>query len=468
MRDAKLPGWIRQNSVQKVRMLRRALFTLLLLTALDIERALACTCAGPLAPCAQAWRVDAVFAGRVLDIRPSDVRGEQIVRLAVEQRGRGVDADIVDVRSPPQNGANCGYTFAAGERYVVYGHRTPSGLTTNMCAGTKRAAEAAADLAYLSELAGPPRGVRIFGTVRRIEYDLVTFDQRDYGPVAGTVVRIAGKQTSRSVTTGAGGQFDVRDLPLGTYTVSMSFPRGIAFQGPPLPPRDHQPHPWTVSLMNPSQCVEFRARPHTDSLVSGVLLTSDGRPAAGEYVILIAAANADRASPPIPHVSVRTGVDGRFTFAFMPPGRYLIGLHLNVPRPGSPLDRRSYHPGVTAPAEASVVTVAPGSRIELMPFTMPTWPRLRTITGTVKWSDGVAAPNATLLITGVTRERVVLDKAGRFRLTLPYGELFSLRASATRAVDGGPISARSPDHYIELDQRDGEVSIVLPLPPLQR
>ncbi len=152
----------------------------------------------------------------------------------------------------------------------------------------------------------------------------------------------------------------------------------------------------------------------------------------------------------------------------MPPGRYLIGLHLNVPRPGSPLDRRSYHPGVTAPAEASVVTVAPGSRIDLTPFTLPTWPRLRTITGTVKWSDGVAAPNATLLITGVIRERVVLDKAGRFRLTLPYGELFSLRATATRAVGGGPISARSPDHYIELDQRDGEVSIVLPLPPLQR
>ncbi len=213
-----------------------------------------------------------------------------------------MDTDIVDIQSP-QN-VNCGYTLQTGERYVVCAFRSPSGLTTNRCAGTKRAAEAAVDLAYLSELAGPPRGGRIFGTVRRTGSDLATSDRRDYGPVAGTIVRIAGEHASRSVTISASGQFDVRDLPLGQYTVSMSFPPGIAFVGPPLPALEHQRHPWTVSLTNPSQCVELRARPHTDSQVSGVLLTSDGRPAAGEYVILIAAANADRASPPVPHVSV--------------------------------------------------------------------------------------------------------------------------------------------------------------------
>src|SRR5687767_239946 len=232
MKSWRLSGRFRKNGVENVRMLQRAFFTLFLFAALDVPRAAACSCAGPLAPCAQAWRVDAVFAGRVLDIRPSDnPGGSQAVRIAVEQRGRGVDADIVEVHSTPQNGVNCGYTFQAGERYVVYASRSASGLTTNMCSGTKRAADASGDLAYLKELAGPPQGVRIFGAVHRVEQDLVTGTTRDFGPVADAVVTLAGERESRTATTGADGTIDVRGLPPGPYTVTMSFPRGLALLG---------------------------------------------------------------------------------------------------------------------------------------------------------------------------------------------------------------------------------------------
>ena len=186
---------IRPLGVKTVNIMRAAILTFVLLGTWGVAPADACTCASPRAPCAEYWRVSAVFAGTVREIRPvPDRPGMLAVHFDVDQRGRGVESGIVVVESAPQNGVNCGYTFRVGERYVVYAHAAPAGqLTTNMCSGTKLAAAAAADLAFLKEVTGPPRGVRVFGHVRRVEYDLVSFNRRDYGGVAGAPGPIAGE-----------------------------------------------------------------------------------------------------------------------------------------------------------------------------------------------------------------------------------------------------------------------------------
>ena len=185
-------------------------------------------------------------------------------------------------RIRPQNGANCGYTFTLGQRYFVYAQRTPGGeLTTGMCSGNKLAAAAAVDLAFLKEVTGPPRGVRVFGHVRRVEYHLVTFDSRDYGGVASARVQPVGDRVSREAATGSDGDYDFRGLPAGTYNVTVTPPKGLALAGPPLPRDDHHPPPpWSVTLTNPSECAEVWTRPRTDAQVSGVLLNADGRPTA--------------------------------------------------------------------------------------------------------------------------------------------------------------------------------------------
>src|SRR4051794_37008575 len=167
--------------------MRLAMLTIFLLGATGGAAANACSCASPGAPCATYWRVSAAFAGTVREIRPVPERpGILAVRLDVDQRGRGVASDTVVVESAPQNGFNCGYTFAVGQRYVVYAQTAPGGqLTTSMCSGNKLAAVAAVDLAFLREVTGPPRGVRVFGHVRRVERDLVSFSERDEGGVGG-------------------------------------------------------------------------------------------------------------------------------------------------------------------------------------------------------------------------------------------------------------------------------------------
>jgi hypothetical protein len=385
------------------------------------------------------------------------------VHFEVDQRGRGVDTDTVLVESAPQNGANCGYTFNVGQRYVVYAQRAPGRqLTTNMCSGTKPAAAGAVDLAFLKEVTGPPRGVRVFGHVRRVEYDLVSFSRRDYGGVAGARVQVADDRMSREATTALDGDYDFRDLPPGTYKVTVTPPKGLALAGPPLPREHHHPPPpWSVMLTNPSECAEVWTWPRTDAQISGVLLNSNGRPADDEAIELIAADNATRHDEQIPHVSVRTGPDGRFTFAFIAPGRYLVGVNLKNPPPPSQVDHRSYHPGVTDPSRATAVTIGAGSRVQLTPFQLPPWPQERRISGVVVWSDGTPALDAQLTLTGARSERVPLDATGRFSVTLPLGAEFGLMAQAGRMVDGRRVSGSSLYRRIGRQDRDAEITIVL-------
>ena len=443
--------------------MRAAILTFLVLGTWGVAPAGACTCAGPRAPCAEYWRVSAVFAGTVRDIRPVVARpGVSAVHFDVDQRGRGVESDTVVIESAPQNGFNCGYTFRVGERYVVYAHAAPGGqLTTNMCSGTKLAAAAAADLAFLEEVTGPPRGARVFGHVRRVEEDLVSFSRRDYGGVSGARVRLNGDRVSRDATTGSDGNYDFRDLPAGTYKITVTPPTGLALAGPPLPPEQHHPPGRTVTLTNPSECAEIWTWPRTDAQISGVLLSSSGRPIDDESIDLIAADNATRADKQIPHVSVRTGPDGRFTFAFIAPGKYLVGVNLGSPPPGSQVDHRSYHPGVKEPSKATAVTVDGASRIQLTPFQLPDWPLERRISGIVVWSDGAPAPDARLTFTGARPEQVPLDATGRFSVTLPIGARFTVTAQGSRTVNGRRVGGTAPYQHIGRNDRDAEIILVL-------
>ena len=223
--------------VKTVNTMRVAILTILMLGSAGVVPADACSCASPGAPCTAYWRVSAVFAGTVQEIRPVPERpGMLAIHFDVDQRGRGVNSDTVVIESAPQNGANCGYTFTVGQRYVVYAQSAPGGqLTTNMCSGTKLAAAAAVDLAFLKEVTGPPRGVRVFGHVRRVETDLVGNRHAITAASPARARRVVGDRVSREATTGADGDYDFRDLPAGTYKVTVMPPKGLALAGPPLP-----------------------------------------------------------------------------------------------------------------------------------------------------------------------------------------------------------------------------------------
>lgn len=81
------------------------------------------------------------------------------------------------------------------------------------------------------------------------------------------------------------------------------------------------------------------------------------------------------------------------------------------------------------------------------------------------WSDGTPAPEAQLTLTGARSERVPLDAAGRFGVTLPLGAQFTLTAQATRTVDGRRVSGNSPYRQIGRQDRDAEITVILKTAP---
>jgi hypothetical protein len=197
--------------------------------------------------------------------------------------------------------------------------------------------------------------------------------------------------------------------------------------------------------------------------IRGVLLDERGAPVEGELVHAIAAVNAGT-SQPVPVERVRTGAGGRFEFTPLPRGQYVLVLNRDD-RPGpTELDRRAYHPGTRVLGEATIVTVDGPTIVDAGTFRVPSDPVERTITGLVVWSDGVQASDAELVLHGAAPEKVPLDTAGRFRVTLPYGARFTLRAEGRRKVNSGGPDNSYASTEIGRNDRDRDVQLVLRVP----
>ena len=116
-------------------------------------------------------------------------------------------------------------------------------------------------------------------------------------------------------------------------------------------------------------------------------------------------------------------------------------------------------------AEAKIVTVdGTDHLVDAGTFSVPSEPVERTITGVIVWSDGIPASDAELILHGAAPEKVPLDAAGRFRVTLPYGARFALRAEGHRKVSSSLPESSSASTEIGRNDRDRDVQLVLRVP----
>src|SRR6478672_2713214 len=72
--------------------------------------------------CARFWRSDAVFIGKVVDIRPLQIKPDRVytylmVRFAVQESFRGGSGPIIRVGTAT---TMCDTHFKKGKRYLVY------------------------------------------------------------------------------------------------------------------------------------------------------------------------------------------------------------------------------------------------------------------------------------------------------------------------------------------------------------
>jgi hypothetical protein len=135
--------------------------------------AAACSCAPPSLPATAFAEMAAVFAGsvihvggtggsslarwleplrRLLGLAPMANAFALKVDVQVITAWKGVTVTPIAILTSPGSGS-CGYSFVAGRPYLIYAFDGQGGLNTNTCTRTAELGQAAADLAFLHNVA---------------------------------------------------------------------------------------------------------------------------------------------------------------------------------------------------------------------------------------------------------------------------------------------------------------------------
>jgi 5-hydroxyisourate hydrolase-like protein (transthyretin family) len=446
--------------------------TALLLPALVAREARGCTCGGGGAPCQAYWQADAVFVGAVVgesqftEDEGEDKRTMRLVRLAVEQPLRGVEASEVEVATG-LGGGDCGYPFKRGVRYVVYADRgeRDGRLYTGVCMRTRPLAEADEDLAFARGLnAAEPTGT-VFGQVRRRNYfwqegELV------FKPVADAELTVEGadagresKADSRELKTDAEGRFRVTGLAPGKYRVTLKVPPGFFYE---TAKGEEQT---VVSELEVAArgCAQAEFYLESDTRVAGRVLEASGRPAAGLRLQMRGAPSDARRGNTF--LYAETDPEGRFEFRAVPPGEYLLGLRIlgsageNLPYP------RTYFPGTPSKQEAGVVKVREGEHLGGLEMRLPERLEEYEVAGEVVYEDGSPAPGAYVYVNQMEDDRTgdsrnaKADEHGRFTFKVYEGLSYKMSAYPQGATGS---AAQSP--WVDVPPRGARpVRLVLPV-----
>jgi hypothetical protein len=433
---------------------------LAVLVAAGARSAEARQCGRIVPPCQTYWESQTVFVGTVREVTKAE-NGRRVT-FQIEQVERGESAPTMTVRA---SGFEVGgLSFDVGARYVVYVYGAGDQKFVATCGRTRLASEAQEDLAYFREMKAGAPGGRIFGSVRHEEPDYVAHGTRDRGPIAGLMIRLQGHGLNRERSTSNDGAYEFDGLQPGEYTLTLGAPGRMLLEarmsGVYSTPA---PGSFTVNLRYARGCVPISFAVREPGGIRGVLVDDKGAPLEGELVHAIAAIHAG-ASQHVPAERVRTVAGGRFEFAPLPRGHYVLVVNLDDRPEPAEFDRRTYHPGTRVPGEAAIVTVDGPTIADAGTFRVPSDPVERTIEGVVVWADGVPARDARLILHGAAPERVPLDAAGHFSVTLPYGARFVLRAEGRREVNGRVRESSQVSTEIGRYDRDRAVRLVLQVP----
>ena len=397
-----------------------------LVAAASAPLAEACSCIGSGPPCQNFFQSEAVFVGTVTGIRPLQVQADadrhvfdrRVVAFTVEKRVRGTLGATVDVRTG-NGGGDCGFDFKIGERYVVYAYRhTDGSLGTGICSRTRRAAEAAEDLAYFAALPATGSGARLFGTVKHWETDYAAQKTVQYGGVADAQVLVRGARGTYSAMTDAAGNYSITGIVPGSYEMELLPPAEFGAAGRVR-----------IEFTDPRACREQAWSVHYDGRIRGMVVDGSGRPAAGVRLELVPAS-----TPRSPVFMPRLVSDdaGRFEATGVPPGRYVLAVGY-TPR----YDDEVAFPATFYPASATVegaqsIAVGPAEQVELEPFRLPSALPRRTLTGIVVTPDGVPVGGATVSLRGPRGSQaspvVTTNERGEFSVRAFEGQTYTVHS----------------------------------------
>jgi hypothetical protein len=433
---------------------------------LSSPRVMACFCSGGGAPCQEFWRADAVFAGTVVGggavtLEEGGHKFERrLVRLTVDQPVRGMQSAEVEVVTG-WGETDCGYGFKLGQRYLVYAFREgkEKRLFTSTCSRTRLLTEAADDFAFIRNLPTASANGLIFGAVTKRNHQLKQGDDW-FKPVGDVELSIEGENAQYAARSDAEGKFRVENVLPGKYTARLKIPPGFVRPSG----RDSSGKTYALEIEVAARgCAQADFYLETDTRVRGRVVDAKGNPVAKMQLDMRVAINNPQTADTFLHAI--TDVDGNFEFTTVPPGDYLLGYHLlsSPLQEGQPYGR-TYLPGVTSGALATIVKVKEGELVDSLTLQLPAPLTARTVTGLIVWSDGQPATDASVFLSLMEEggpssfETIKTDEGGRFTLKLYEG--LQYKVGAYRSGTGGK-SAQSEflDVPLTVDQ---PLRLVLP------
>ena len=315
-----------------------------------------------ISPCDAFGAARAVFIGRAADPVLRPVVYEDGLRttlklspINVERSFRGVTGDVMYITP-----GGIETYLTPGEEYLVYG-RDYGFANIVMSApeyGTKLLRDATRDLEFLDGIAVNAQGVAINGVLEVDESDSAHIGS-DVRPLANVTVRLSSPIFTAASFTATDGQFALNGIPPGIYTAQPQLPDDLALNDIPTP---------VVSVPSAGGCGSLPLRAVPNGRISGVLRSGDGGPLAGVSIALMPAEFlADQ--PYRYSQSVAVGADGRFAFAHVRPGRYILG-RLSFTLNGRHV-AAVYYPGVTTRSEASLITIGRSEIHDVGEFFVP-------------------------------------------------------------------------------------------------
>jgi hypothetical protein len=391
--------------------------------------AYACSCVPTPPPCEAFRNAPAVFTATVTEITTETITFEgsegikphqiPVARLSVGRAFKGVAEKEVRMWQGTGDG-DCSFVFEKGETYLLYAtyDEETKLYGTNTCTRSRPVAYAADDLDYLRGLPGSDATTRLSGMLARIDY---SDDGNQTPALLGGVKVVAEDAQGRrfEATTDAEGLYKITGLPAGRYKVRPELPSHLSLA-----------YGYLDEVEVPAGgCagVSFLAR--TDGRISGTLIDAEGRPVAETYVDLVPAEHADRVNDRKVGRFKKTDGDGRFEFAELTAGTYLLGINIRQEPSGGQPFPRTYFPGVGSAAEAQSIKLENGQKFSDLVLHLPPRLPVRAVEGVLVWPDGKPVTKALVLFTdtpdptgGETLGMANVNEQGRFSIPALEGQ----------------------------------------------
>jgi len=275
--------------------------------------ALACSCVTSGSACGALQGTQVVFVGRVIE-DSGEGFGKGPAKMAVEEILHGLPKEVREITVETGAGTSCYMRLQKDERYVIYATASGSSgrVSRNFCSFSFLVAGNEALLAALREeqAQGKPR------LVGKVQLRTSQFDAGGNG-VGGLRVTATGDGTKLDAITRSNGEFELRDVPVGKYHLSVSSVDYI---------EDQDRFPREDPTVRSGLCEYQNLFVWPDGRIAGSLSDANGKALSG---VTVQAFARDRRGElgTSPVKAAVSADDGSYVIRGLPAGDFVVGVN---------------------------------------------------------------------------------------------------------------------------------------------